>query len=49
MKYTLLHSSTFTPQDISGALAAEGVDVQPLASPGDLAVAGVPTALILDP
>ena len=49
MKYTLLHSSTFTPEAISGALAAEGVAVQPLASPGELAVAGVPTALILDP
>jgi len=49
VKYTLLHSSTFTPEDISGALAAEGVAVQPLASPSDLTVAGVPTALILDP
>lgn len=49
MKYTLLHSSTFTPEAISGALAAEGVAMQPLGSPGELAVAGVPTALVLDP
>ena len=49
MKYTLLHSTSFTPADISEALAAEGITVQALGTPGDLTVSGVPTALILDP
>ncbi len=49
MKYTLLHSTSFTPADISEALAAEGITVQTLGAPGDLNVSGVPTALILDP
>jgi HD-GYP domain-containing protein (c-di-GMP phosphodiesterase class II) len=48
MKYRLLHAPSYDPTPIAAALAAERVEVRRVSMPGELAVATVPTALILD-
>ena len=49
MKYVLLHPATFSTAPIAAALETEEIESRVIETSDELTVAGVPTAIVLDP
>ena len=49
MKYQLLHTTSYDPSDIAGALANESIETTTIRAPGDLVGGDRPTVFVSDP
>jgi HD-GYP domain-containing protein (c-di-GMP phosphodiesterase class II) len=49
MRYSLLHTTTYSPANVAAALQSEGIGAKAITSPDELIVGGGPTAFVLDP